>query len=175
MHECVRVHAPTLHRNANFASAFFASKRKCSLHRNAHNDGMNAIQNERDRLQEALVNFYSAAKQAGAIKSVNVWAKASQVSASTINPVLNGTANKRLEDETYFKLADGASKLLGRPVSIEELKGEEPKTSALTDLQRRALDALAKLPEDRQEEEIDKLEYLAGRHQKKTGPPPQDA
>lgn len=173
--EFVGGHALSLHRNANFASPMFASRCNRTLHRNAQNTGMNAVQDERDRLQKALAEFYKSAEEAGLIRSVNAWAKASQLSTSTINPVIKGTANKRLEDETYFKLADGASKLMGRSVSVEELKGEAPKAVVLTERQRRALAALDGIPEDRQDEEIAVLETRAALLRKGPEPPPQGA
>ena len=83
---------------------------------------MNAVQDERDRLRAALSAFYEANERLG-LKSRNKWAVASGLSAGTINPVLNGTANKRMSPETYFKLAEGASKLLKRKVTVEELQG----------------------------------------------------
>lgn len=85
---------------------------------------MSVEQIERDRLREALLAFWEAYKKLG-LKSVRQWSLAAGLSPSTINPVLKGTANKRLEDETYFKLAAGAAKLLNRPVHVAELKGEE--------------------------------------------------
>lgn len=159
MHEVIGVHDATLHRNANFASANFALKCNRYLHRNAHNAHMTAEQKERDRLRGALVAFFESARQSGAIRSVNQWAKAAGLSPSTINPVLNGTANKRLEDETYFKLSVGASKLLGRDVSADELKGStEEKAPTLDELEERFIAALRRLPEKRRRAELKALE-----------------
>ena len=158
MEEIIGGHSSYLHRNANKASGEFAPKCNRTLHEDEQNVHMSALQDERDRLRKALVSFYESAHHARAIRSVRAWAVASELSPSTINPVLKGTANKRLDDETYFKLAAGASKLLGRAVSVEELKGDLPKAVVLTDRQRRALAALDRFPEDRQEEEISVLE-----------------
>ncbi|WP_208621183.1 hypothetical protein [Azospirillum oryzae] len=120
---------------------------------------MTEEQRERDRLKKALVAFFTAAKSSGAIRSVNAWATASNLAPNTINPLINGTGNKRLDDETYFKLAVGASKLLGREVSVAELKDEtESASNDLTPRQQRLLALLARYPEDRQDEELDALE-----------------
>ena len=161
MHEVIGLHAPCLHFDANYASAKFASVCNRHLHGNAHNVGMTVEQKERDRLRAALVDFWTANRARG-LKSVRQWAVASVLSPSTINPVLKGTANKRLEDETYFKLAAGASKLLGRPVTADELKGEgaKPPASERSSADER-LDAIkARLDDDRKHAIADMLERM---------------
>lgn len=124
VHQIVGSHEACLHFDANFASGEFARERKLALHRNAYNAHMSVEQIERDRLREALLAFWEAHQKLG-LKSVRQWSMAAGLSPSTINPVLKGTANKRLEDETYFKLAAGAAKLLSRRVTVAELKGED--------------------------------------------------
>ncbi|MFL7901528.1 hypothetical protein ACJ41P_10375 [Azospirillum argentinense] len=176
MHEVIGLHAPCLHFDANSASAKFASVCNRHLHGNRHNGGMTAEQQERDRLQAALLDFWEANQKVG-LKSVRQWAIASGLSPSTINPVLKGTANKRLEDETYFKLAVGASKLLLREVTVDELQGEMSIEGSpqLNGRLRRALAALKRIPADRLDEEIAALEARANLIEETRKPPPQDA
>lgn len=84
---------------------------------------MSAEQEERDRLRAALMAFYEQARRDGTIRSVRAWVTASKIGYNTLNDLIQGKKNKRLEDETYFALALGASELLGRPVTVAELQG----------------------------------------------------
>ncbi len=105
---------------------------------------MTVEQEERDRLRKALVAFYEEAKRARKIRSVRAWVTASEIGYNTLNDIIQGKKNKRLEDETYFSLAHGASKLLGRTVTVTELQGLTAATeSSLNDTDAKILRDLA--------------------------------
>lgn len=105
---------------------------------------MTVEQEERDRLRRALVAFFEEAKRARKIRSVRAWVTASEIGYNTLNDIITGKKNKRLEDETYFSLAHGASKLLGRTVTVAELQGKEQSASrSLSDTDIKLLRDLA--------------------------------
>ncbi|MCG5240067.1 hypothetical protein ACIU1J_01810 [Azospirillum doebereinerae] len=91
--------------------------------KNRQNDHMSVEQDERDRLRTALLAFFEEAKRMRKIRSVRAWVTASEIGYNTLNDIVRGKRNKRLEDETYFALAMGATKLLGREVTVAELQG----------------------------------------------------
>lgn len=95
---------------------------------------MSAEQDERDRLRTALVAFYEEGRRTHKIRSVRAWVTASpKIGYNTLNDILKGKKNKRLEDETYFALALGATKLMGRPVTVAELQGLSSGQPSITD------------------------------------------
>jgi hypothetical protein len=83
---------------------------------------MNADESDRERRRDALAAFYEAHRAAG-LKSVNHWAKASEVAERTLGQFLDGTRKKNMRADTYEKLARGATKLLRRDVQASDLMG----------------------------------------------------
>lgn len=57
---------------------------------------------------------------------VTPWASASGVSRGTLQSFLNTETTEALGDDTYEKLADGATELTGQPITAAILRGEAP-------------------------------------------------
>lgn len=127
---------------------------------------MTVEQEERDRLRSALVAFYEQAKRARKIRSVRAWVTASEIGYNTLNDIIQGKKNKRLEDETYFSLAHGASKLLGRTVTVAELQGvEQTQERLLSDADAKLLRDLADIGSFDESERRDLEELIHRRAQ----------
>lgn len=125
-------HAPYLRQNANFARPEFASERDRVLARIRQNADMESEeQTERDRLQTALRAFFEGEKAKGTIRSVLAWTKAAGLAHNTLNEVIKNKKNKRLDEPSYLKAAEGATILTGRRVTVEELKGEDESSSSV--------------------------------------------
>lgn len=84
---------------------------------------MNSSDAERERRRSALIQFWEANK--AGLKNVKRWAEASGVGYNTLYEFLNKRKNKNMLAATYEKLAEGASILLNRSVSLKELLMEE--------------------------------------------------
>ncbi|WP_372400752.1 hypothetical protein ABMY26_36410 (plasmid) [Azospirillum sp. HJ39] len=154
-------HTPNLRRCENFGQEQFSPKRNSASARIRQNDGMSAEQEERDRLRAALMAFYKQARSDGTIRSVRAWVTASKIGYNTLNDLIAGKKNKRLEDETYFALAVGASDLLGRKVTVAELQGvgRPDEDDIISERDRRLLAELRAIG-DVDERERDDLEDL---------------
>lgn len=117
------------------------------------------VEQNRRKRQVSLQRFFE--ENAGKLGSMNKWAIASGVAYNTINQILLDKRRRNIRSDTYEKLAQGASTLLGRPVSVIELmpgNGDHSEKAACLSRLSALLDALS--PEDlRLAEEM--LERLA--------------
>jgi len=77
-----------------------------------------------------LKAFYEANRDLG-LKNPNVWTKESGVSYNSVNEALTGAKVPNIKIGTLENLADGASRLLGRPVTIDEIIGRDAPTPEL--------------------------------------------
>ena len=74
-----------------------------------------------EQRRHALDNFMTANNL-----QPKAWAREAGLSESALWPFMKGKKTKALGDDTYEKLAEAATELLGRSISAAELRGEPP-------------------------------------------------
>ncbi|AWJ88904.1 hypothetical protein Sp245p_03420 [Azospirillum baldaniorum] len=79
-----------------------------------------------------LRSFFEANKDG--LENPNVWSKASGVSYNSLNEPLSGAKTPNISIKTLERLADGATKLLKRPVTIDQLIGREAPVPELDEM-----------------------------------------
>lgn len=82
-----------------------------------HEDGIR-------RRRDALLEFFTTHK--AVLKNPYRWAKAAGIGYVTLAEYMAGTRDKNLRADTYEKLAEGATKLIGVPITVANLLGDAP-------------------------------------------------
>jgi hypothetical protein len=111
----------------------------------------NTEKNEERRIKrrQALISFFRENEKN--LISINRWAKESQVAERTLGQLIDGSRPKNMRSDTYEKLCNGASKLLGKDIYIHELTGENPPLIQIDPRSQRFLSAFEKLPQEVQD------------------------
>lgn len=124
MREFVGCHAVILRSGAKKATPFVALQRKCAPAQIRHNDAMSQSDEiEKEQRRQALVRFHQ--RHLAQLGKLNNWAIHAEVGYNTLNEYYHKKKDKKVEYETFAKLAKGASKLIGRRVTVAEIVGEE--------------------------------------------------
>lgn len=117
---------------------------------NPQNGTMNSSDAERERRRSALIQFWETNK--AGLKNVKRWAEASEVGYNTLYEFIKRRKDKNMLAATYEKLAEGASLLLNRKVTLKELLMEEaePQISERDSRIERIATLITQLPDPEQ-------------------------
>lgn len=111
---------------------------------------------ERARRIANLRAFYEAHVTAG-LKNPRVWAKASGVSYNALNEPISGAKVPNISIRTLERAADGATKLLNRLVTIDELIG---RAAPVPEIDKKMDRLKSIMTPDQKQKAVDHLESL---------------